>query len=156
MALKIYDTLVPQGDYPAVKAEDVLMPDGKKLSELEIPESSGGVSSWNDLTDKPFYEEEGTAVILEERELTLSVSARIAQLEIAPAPFVLVDGETYQVVLDGVGYELVCTSSDGIPALQYAVMDENGEATSGTFQIVYASQEVSEVEKKVKVVRGSD
>lgn len=41
MALKIYDTLKPQGDYPAVKAEDVQMPDGKKLSELEIPVDSG-------------------------------------------------------------------------------------------------------------------
>ena len=32
MALKIYDTFAPQGDYPAVKAEDVAMPDGSRLS----------------------------------------------------------------------------------------------------------------------------
>lgn len=36
MALKIYDTMVPQGDYPAVKAEHVQMPDGTKLSDLVI------------------------------------------------------------------------------------------------------------------------
>lgn len=39
MALKIFDTLAPQGDYPAVKAEDVQMPDGGRLSEWE-----GGIS----------------------------------------------------------------------------------------------------------------
>ena len=32
MALKIYDTMKPQGDYPAVKAEDVEMSDGSRLS----------------------------------------------------------------------------------------------------------------------------
>lgn len=35
MALKIYDTLAPQGEYPAVKAEAVEMPDGTRLSEFE-------------------------------------------------------------------------------------------------------------------------
>ena len=34
MALKIYDTMVPQGDYPAVKAEHVGMADGTKLDDL--------------------------------------------------------------------------------------------------------------------------
>ena len=38
MALKVYDTLVPQGDYPVAKAEDVLMPDGTRLDKLKIPE----------------------------------------------------------------------------------------------------------------------
>lgn len=40
MALKIYDTLAPQGSYPAVKAEAVEMPDGTRLSEFE----GGGAS----------------------------------------------------------------------------------------------------------------
>ena len=35
MALKIYDTFAPQGEYPAVKAEDVEMPDGSRLSDFE-------------------------------------------------------------------------------------------------------------------------
>lgn len=34
MALKIYDTLAPQGNYPAVNAADVEMPDGSRLSEF--------------------------------------------------------------------------------------------------------------------------
>ena len=45
MALKIYDTLAPQGDYPAVKAESVEMPDGSRLSDFK-----GGVTSVNGQT----------------------------------------------------------------------------------------------------------
>ena len=170
MALKIYDTLKPQGDYPAVEAADVRMPDGKKLSELEIPEAvtdcvksvngvvpdqegnvtipaSGGVSSWNDLTDKPFYEESGEALIFAEQTLTIPLSSGVGELMISPAPFILVEGETYRVVWDGVEYELECISSDGILILQHIVWDEStGEVTSGTFQIIYATPEISEME----------
>lgn len=46
MALKIYDTLVPQGDYPAVKAENVEMPDGTKLSDLEMVPYIGANGNW--------------------------------------------------------------------------------------------------------------
>lgn len=35
MALKLFDTIQPDGDYPLVQAKDVLMPDGKRLSETE-------------------------------------------------------------------------------------------------------------------------
>ena len=34
MALPIYDTMEAQGDYPAVNAKDVQMPDGSRLSEF--------------------------------------------------------------------------------------------------------------------------
>lgn len=36
MALKIYDKFKPQGDYPAVDATDVEMPDGKRLPEAVV------------------------------------------------------------------------------------------------------------------------
>lgn len=36
MALKLYDTLNPSGDFPLVEAKDVKMPDGTRLSELSI------------------------------------------------------------------------------------------------------------------------
>ena len=36
MALKIYDTMKPQGSYPAVEAADVMMPDGSRLDEISI------------------------------------------------------------------------------------------------------------------------
>lgn len=40
MALSIYDTLEPKGNFPAVKAKDVVMPDGTRLSDFK-----GGVSA---------------------------------------------------------------------------------------------------------------
>lgn len=44
MALKLYDTIKPQGDFPLVEAADVIMPDGTRLSEHqagEIPDLEG-------------------------------------------------------------------------------------------------------------------
>lgn len=40
MALKIYDTLVPQGNYPAVNAANVEMPDGTTLDEFKGAEDA--------------------------------------------------------------------------------------------------------------------
>lgn len=62
MALKIYDTLKPQGDYPAVNAADIEMEDGTRLPEaLETIKASGYVVQteppedtrmlWLDLSD---------------------------------------------------------------------------------------------------------
>ncbi len=48
MALKLYDKLTPSGDFALIDAEDVLMPDGKRLSEFESNSgtgSSGGSGS---------------------------------------------------------------------------------------------------------------
>lgn len=36
MALKIYDTFQPEGNYPAVKSQDVEMPDGSRLSDQSV------------------------------------------------------------------------------------------------------------------------
>lgn len=36
MALKIYDTIHPDGDYPAVNAAHVAMPDGRRLSDFDL------------------------------------------------------------------------------------------------------------------------
>lgn len=103
----------------------------------------GGVSSWNDLTDKPFYEESREVEIFPEQELTLTGSSGTYTLESSPALFVLVEGETYRVVLDSTEYELVCTVGEhGIPALSHYVLNESGEPTDGTFIIQYASAEV--------------
>ena len=46
MALKIYDTLAPQGSYPAVKAEAVEMPDGTRLSEFEGGKGNDGLTPY--------------------------------------------------------------------------------------------------------------
>lgn len=69
MALKLYDTLTPDGDYPLMKAKDVEMPDGTRLSDFkggEIPvfdlaaqgmgyvDVSGGMARWNGDTTELF------------------------------------------------------------------------------------------------------
>ena len=72
MALKLYDTLMPDGDYPLMKAKDVEMPDGTRLSDFkgggsaEIPVFdftskgmeavgiSGGMTRWGGDTTELF------------------------------------------------------------------------------------------------------
>lgn len=144
MALKIYDTLKPQGDYPAVEAADVRMPDGKKLSDVEIPEAitdyvksvngivpdqegnvtlpvSGGASSWNELTDKPFYEEEARLEILTEQTIEdfaagmgYGVPARGFNFGEGMDAFTIVLGETYTVLWDGETYEVVAQDASAV------------------------------------------
>lgn len=60
-------------------------------------------------------------------------------VEIYPAPFVLVVGETYRVVWDGVEHTLVAFDTDGISTLADITLDENGNITNWTFRIMYAS-----------------
>lgn len=57
MPLSIYDTIEPVGDFPAMKAKDVLMPDGSRLSEFK---GGGGgaypeVGGVNELLPDTFY-----------------------------------------------------------------------------------------------------
>ena len=161
MALRIYDTLVPQGDYPAVKAEDVQMPDGTKLSDLEIPEmpeipepikdyvktvngkapdengnveveipeDSGGVSSWKNLTDKPFGEEDNREILFQEQEVegfALIDPYGMLGKSISPAPFAPVIGETYSILWDEQEYS--CQAIDASTAMPGIVAMGNGSA----------------------------
>lgn len=117
MALKIYDTIQTQGDYPAVTADQVEMPDGTRLDNFK-----GGVASWNDLTDKPFYEEEGLDTLFPEQEISGFQIHPVYQLPIKlikPAPFLLVPGETYQVKWKEVTY--TCVAIDGSAVIPGAV-----------------------------------
>lgn len=69
------------------------------------PGSGGGVSSWNDLTDKPFYEESGKVEVLAECQPSWSSDwEAYAITEGAPA---LVAGEAYVINWNGVEYECV-------------------------------------------------
>lgn len=98
---------------------------------------AGGVSSWNDLTDKPFYEETGMVEILPETALCMSddggylyVPANVPQL---------IAGKKYVVTVSGTSY--VCagktTTLEGTTAvyLGNGVMVEE-EETSEPFIIV--------------------
>lgn len=74
---------------------------------------AGGVSSWNDLTDKPFGEETGKAYLFEETQcdgFEYNSNFGAYQYVIAPSPFALTLGETYKVIWDGTEYE--CAAQD--------------------------------------------
>lgn len=64
----------------------------------------GGVSSWNDLTDKPFSEESGEVVLLEETNLT----PLEGQLFLIEKSVALEKNKLYKVTYNGVEYECVC------------------------------------------------
>ena len=111
----------------------------------------GGVTSWNDLQDRPFEKiEDDFAVLMEEQAITFSDGQCVAPVNID-----LIVGKTYRVTFDGVTYDCVCADVEGqvsyigngsligvedtsepfiyacIPNLQYmwAVFDQNPEHT---------------------------
>lgn len=72
---------------------------------VQLPQT-GGASSWNDLTDKPFYEESVSEALLEEAEYAFSANADFgcyANLMYSQ-PFVLTEGKEYTVVWDNEEY----------------------------------------------------
>lgn len=75
--------------------------------------AGGGVSSWNDLTDKPFYEESGTEVVLEEtiyEGFASDSSLDGAYAMGTSAQLILVAGQNYKVIWDE--SEHTCTAFD--------------------------------------------
>lgn len=102
-----------------------------------IAGSSGGVSSWNDLTDKPFGDAGGEVELFPETTVTFTFDNGTGTLS-APAMFELVEGETYRVVVDGSSHEIVCVNEGGDLLLPHLVQDTStGDFTDGTFVIAY-------------------
>jgi hypothetical protein len=67
--------------------------------------SSGGVSSWNDLTDKPFYTEStGVVTLLDETQIPLDSGGMFTM---SAEGNVFQEGLTYFVTFDGSDYECV-------------------------------------------------
>lgn len=149
MAVQIHGTIKPKnnGSFPVAEAADILMPDGSRLDsfsgtagkalatisnrittlEQNQGSGSGGVSSWNDLTDKPFYEEEGMVALFEEQEVTDFQIHSVYQLPFkafTPSPFLLIPGETYQVKWKGLTW--TCTAIDGNEVIPGAAGIGNG------------------------------
>lgn len=85
MGLKIYDTLTPQGDFPAVKAGDVLMPDGSRLSDLDLDVTPPVLEGVAEIEPEKYYE------FGEVSELAVTLAARddgrahLYQFEFVPA-----------------------------------------------------------------------
>lgn len=118
MALKIYDTFKPQGDYPAVNAEDVLMPDGTRLDEMKPAYPvTDGVAELQPETYYDFGEVSTLAVTLAETDDKLAheycfefvPADGFEGFSITPEPrwnaeIQIVPGKTHQVsILRGIG-----------------------------------------------------
>ena len=87
----------------------------------------GGVSSWNDLEDKPFSEELGMVALFDEQEVTGFQIHSVYQLPFkafTPSPFLLIPGETYQVRWNDTVWN--CTAIDGNTTIPGAVGIGNG------------------------------
>lgn len=62
-------------------------------------------------------------------------------IEISPSPFILVEGEKYLVVWNGVEYECICVVFEGVPCL--TDFQETAEGATGNFIIGYGSPEIT-------------
>lgn len=72
---------------------------------------SGGVSSWNDLPDRPFYETTELSVILPEATYHQTVADDGAYID---ANFTIEVGKTYTVIINGKSRECVAITFQGI------------------------------------------
>ena len=81
-----------------------------RTESINTSGGSGGTISWNDLEDKPFGEEEVTAEVISETQLTVVGEGQaIAQTDFLHPLSV---GVEYQVVWNGVVYNCVCAEID--------------------------------------------
>lgn len=140
MPINLYDKIKPKGEFAIADAADIEMPDGKRLEEafeeLKNEAGSGGVSSWNDLTDKPFGE--GTEVIFEGQfQDTLVDSdedgvndAWSGSMGIEDASDTTLEvGKIYSVTWEETEYECECSSFYGMPIIGNPISvggDDNG------------------------------
>lgn len=76
-------------------------------------EGGGGVTSWNDLTDKPFYKETNTVQFADSQSIEFATAGQPA---IDAFPVELIENETYKITWDGVAYNCVAyIPADGVP-----------------------------------------
>lgn len=82
-----------------------------KLPEEYLPEGGGGVTSWNDLTDRPFGEEVAKHSFIEPMDLSFT-NGQTSAMDATFGTAVknkggFVEGETYYVSIDGEEYECI-------------------------------------------------
>lgn len=108
----------------------------KKIPKEYLPEGSGGVSSWNDLTDKPFGEVEKEGYIIPETTAILSNGEGY----LAERPAALwVSGQTYIVNWNGTDYNCTAMETDDEGATIYALGNMamfGGDDTGEPFSIM--------------------
>lgn len=122
---KIEEIEIPEAEsgLPKVTTNDngkVLTVVGGKWEAKNAPSGSGGsggVSSWDDLTDKPFGEENEVVfdgVFQDEIDSITGTWEGVGFIE-DTTPATLKVGETYTVTWEGKKYECECKSTNGVP-----------------------------------------
>ena len=117
--------------------------------------STGGVSSWNDLLGRPFYEKTVDVEVLAEQDLAFeeTYTEGLYMWQAAPASFELTAGEEYTVVWDGETYtcKAVAADLDGVDGVSIGNLaiaglgDETGEpflfgsALDGTVSVCFTA-----------------
>lgn len=84
-----------------------------KIDPIYLPSGSGGVTSWNDLTDKPFYKEEGDKFILPETTL-IPMGENGEMFVTRPFAGKFIEGNTYTITWNGVEYNCNAIAYPGI------------------------------------------
>jgi hypothetical protein len=79
-----------------IESSHVIIEENGEVKRFPANSIGGGVSSWNDLTDKPFY-----------TNRTKLFEGTVTDGQLSPS-FVLTVGNTYLVIIDGEEYECVC------------------------------------------------
>lgn len=99
-----------------------------KMPEEYLPEGSGGgVSSWNDLTDKPFYSEVSVEEVLAEQEYTQAYSGEGIYLGYE---LPLVGGAEYVVTYNGMEYKCIAFS-EPYNSKTHVLLGDYGELLGG-------------------------
>lgn len=104
---------------PAITAEDndkILKVVDGAWTPVEMDGLAGGVSSWNNLTDKPFYEEGSRVLLIEETKFEGFTQNPDYGLYFAydAKPFSLAAGETYTVLWDGGEYVVTALDASAV------------------------------------------
>lgn len=121
--------------------------DGSAPLEITIPEGgSGGVSSWNDLTDKPFGDEEKEDFIIPETTAEFVNGNPYYPTNPPVAPWVL--GRSYTVVWNGTSYTCTANEFPVADVPMYALGNASmvgGEDTGEPFLIAASNERIDGV-----------
>ena len=122
--------------------------DGSSSLEINIPtgsgSGSGGVSSWNDLTDKPFYAEHSETFILPETMMDMESSEGVIS---EPLGGSMVIGESYTVMWNGTEYTCIAKQTEALVGIMITclgnlgVIDDNFERTEEPFIFIAIPEE---------------
>ena len=150
-------TLKNLGDIPVVEPNDsthlLAEQDG---AYARVPKDKVGVTSWNELEDKPFYEETGRGVLYDK---TVTDDSYNQYLE-TNAPFAFVEGETYEVAVsnrsdDGedITVEFVATSdADGFVGYEDETLTIRTKSADGVNALICILTGVRQKTYNIKII----